>query len=94
MPPGLSSASRSLIDGHVARHVRQVGADRRAVAEDHVAGGALSLAEEELFAGRAVAGHGGFGRRCIERRNQGRERIEVAAGRSNAGMPAAGMPLG
>ena len=47
-----------LIHGHFARDVRKIGTDGRAFAVNHVTGSALPLAEEELFSGGTVAGHG------------------------------------
>src|SRR5690242_19190551 len=68
----------NLLNTHLLANVREIRPHCRSLAVNHMAGGALALAEEVPFAGRAVAGNAVFSSGRVHRVDQRRKRVQFA----------------
>ncbi len=77
----------NLIDGQLERDFGEIGSDRRTFALHQVAGRALSLAKEKLFAGRYITGHVAFCGHRVQRDDHRGESIERVGWKIEGGHP-------
>lgn len=91
---GVEEGVAELVDGEVAGDGGEIGADGGATAGNHVAGGALALAEEVGAAGGGVARDFGVGSGSVERDDEGDEAFEGGVGKGKAGHAGGGDAAG